>query len=177
VLGVFLPLRLGVGRPVSPLLRLFCWEEVRRISQVPREPFSAFAPSPRLALTSKANCEVRWALAPVKDHPHSNPDNPSLIVLQDGEGNGSVNLRDKQGLQIRVRVREAVGIAGLMNDLGIDVPPVVPEGFVRRKLRAIVGAFCGKITFIDTDTEISEERVRVDGRRVPPVIIRPVLRQ
>lgn len=25
VLGVFLPLRLGVGRPVSPLLRLFCW--------------------------------------------------------------------------------------------------------------------------------------------------------
>jgi len=39
-----LPLRLGVGRPVSPLAPvLSLLEEVSRISQVPRVPFRAFA--------------------------------------------------------------------------------------------------------------------------------------
>jgi hypothetical protein len=101
---------------------------------------------------------------------------PHLFILQDGEGNGTFNRRDKQGLQIRVRVREAVGIAALMHNLGIDVPLAVPERFVGRKLRGIVGAFRSKVTLIDTDAEISEERVRADGRRVPPVVIGPVLR-
>jgi len=39
-----LPMRLGVGRPVSPLVPvLSLLEEVSRISQVPRVPFRAFA--------------------------------------------------------------------------------------------------------------------------------------
>src|SRR5262249_34579327 len=88
---------------------------------------------------------------------------PHFLIFQDGEGNGTVNRRDKQGLQIRVGIREAVGIARLMNDLGIDIPLAVPERLFRRKLRAIVRAFPGKVALIHTDAEISEQRVRVDG--------------
>jgi hypothetical protein len=43
-----------VGRS-HPLLRLLCWEEVRRISQVPREPFRCLCPAlrPRSDLHAK----------------------------------------------------------------------------------------------------------------------------
>ena len=95
--------------------------------------------------SQSCNLELHWILARLKSAiltliiSH-------LLILQDGEGNGTVNRRDKQGLQIRVRIRETVGIAALVDDLGIDIPLAVPERLFRRKLRAIVRAFCGKVS-------------------------------
>src|SRR5262249_9740152 len=76
-----------------------------------------------------------------------------------------------------IRIREAVRIAGLMNDLRIDIPLAVLEWLIRRKLRAVVGAHGGKIALIDADTQIPEKRIRVHGRRqlATPAVM--VLRQ
>src|SRR5262249_6659004 len=63
-----------------------------------------------------------------------------------------------------IRIREAVRIAGLMNDLRIDIPLAVLEWLIRRKLRAVVGAHGGKIALIDADNQITEKRIRVHGR-------------
>ena len=81
---------------------------------------------------------------------------PGCIVPQDGEGDRTVDRCHKQGLQIRVRIGESVGIAGLVDNLRINVAPAVPERLIGRKLRAVIGAVRGEVPLIDADAEISE---------------------
>ena len=52
---------------------------------------------------------------------------PRLVVPQDRQGDRTVERCNHQGLQVRVRIRESVGIAFLVDDLGIDVPLSVPK--------------------------------------------------
>src|SRR5262249_41828807 len=99
-----------------------------------------------------------------------------FLVLQNGEGDGSVDRCHAESLQVPVRVWEAVGIAGLVHDLGVHTSHAVPEWLLRREPRAVVGAIGGEVPLIDADTQVSEERVRVDGRREGSGLVVAILR-